>query len=127
MLVAVTVPVAPTVDPSAVAFASRRPGEPWLCFEQPDRSGAALAALGCVRRFRRSGPGRFGAVAAAWRELVRSAEADAPDGPAGAGLVAVGGFAFADDGGAARTGPASTPPTSSCPRWRSRAAARTCG
>ena len=98
---AVTVPVARTVDPSAVAFASRRPGEPWLCFEQPDRGGAALAALGSVRRFRRSGPGRFGAVAAAWRELARSAEADAPDGPAGAGLVAVGGFAFADDGGAA--------------------------
>jgi isochorismate synthase len=101
VLVAITVPVAPTVDPSAVAFASRRPGEPWLCFEQPDRSAAALAALGCVRRIERHGPGRFGAAAAAWRELVGNAEADAPDGPAGAGLVAVGGFAFADDGGAA--------------------------
>ena len=101
VLAAVTVPVAPTVDPSAVAFATRRPGEPWFCFEQPDRGGAALAALGCVHRIEGRGPKRFERAAAAWRELAGSAEADAPDGPAGAGLVAVGGFAFADDGGAA--------------------------
>jgi salicylate biosynthesis isochorismate synthase/menaquinone-specific isochorismate synthase len=101
VLVAVTVPVAPMVDPSAVAFASRRPGEPWFCFEQPDRSGAALAALGCVRRIEGSGPQRFARAAAEWRQLAGSAVADAPEGPPGAGLVAVGGFAFADDGGAA--------------------------
>ena len=100
-LVAVTVPVAPTVDPSATAFASRRPGEPWFCFEQPDRSGAALATLGCIRRLESRGPDRFKRIAAAWRDLAGSAEADAPDGPPGAGLVAVGGFAFADDGGTA--------------------------
>jgi isochorismate synthase len=101
VLVAATLPVAPTVDPSAVAFASRRPGEPWFCFEQPDRAGAALAALGCVRRLTGSGAQRFAQAARAWRELAGSAEADPPDGPPGAGLVAVGGFAFADDGGAA--------------------------
>jgi isochorismate synthase len=101
VLVAVTVPVAPTVDPSAAVFASRRAGEPWFCFEQPDRSGAALAALGCVQRITGRGPERFADTAAAWRALAGSAEADAPDGPPGAGLVAVGGFAFADDGGAA--------------------------
>jgi isochorismate synthase len=101
VLVAVTVPVAPTVDPSAVVCASRRPGEPWFCFEQPDRAGAALAALGCVHRLEGGGPDRFAQTAAAWRALAGSAEADAPDGPPGAGLVAVGGFAFADDGGEA--------------------------
>jgi salicylate biosynthesis isochorismate synthase/menaquinone-specific isochorismate synthase len=101
VLTAVTVPVAPTVDPSAVAFASRRDGEPWFCFEQPDRGGAALATLGCVKRLTGRGPGRFEQAATAWRDLAGRAEADAPDGPAGAGLVAVGGFAFADDGGAA--------------------------
>jgi isochorismate synthase len=101
VLAAVTVPVAPTVDPSAVVFASRRAGEPWFCFEQPDRAGAALAALGCVRRLEARGADRFKAVATAWRTLAGSAEADAPDGPPGAGLVAVGGFAFADDGGTA--------------------------
>jgi salicylate biosynthesis isochorismate synthase/menaquinone-specific isochorismate synthase len=99
VLAAVTVPVAPTVDPSAVAFASRRADEPWFCFEQPDRGGAALAALGCVKRLEGRGPRRFQQTAAAWRELTGGAEADAPDGPAGAGLVALGGFAFADDGG----------------------------
>jgi isochorismate synthase len=101
VLAAVTVPVTPTVDPSAAVFGSRRPDEPWFCFEQPDRGGAALAALGCVRRLEATGSDRFKRVAAAWRELAGSAEADAPDGPPGAGLVAVGGFAFADEGGAA--------------------------
>jgi salicylate biosynthesis isochorismate synthase/menaquinone-specific isochorismate synthase len=101
VLAAVTVPLAPTVDPSAVAFASRRPGEPWFCFEQPDRDGAALAALGCARRLEGRGPRRFEQTAAAWRELAGAAEADVPDGPPGAGPVAVGGFAFADDGGSA--------------------------
>ena len=100
VLAAVTVPL-PGADPSAVAFASRREGEPWFCFEQPDRGGAALAALGCVRRLEGRGPGRFGRAAAAWRGLAGTAEADPPDGPAGAGIVAVGGFAFADDGGEA--------------------------
>jgi salicylate biosynthesis isochorismate synthase/menaquinone-specific isochorismate synthase len=101
VLAAVTIPLAPAVDPSAVAFASRRDGEPWFCFEQPDRGGAALAALGCVKRLAGQGPRRFQQAAAAWRELAGAAEADPPDGPAGAGLVAVGGFAFADDGGGA--------------------------
>jgi salicylate biosynthesis isochorismate synthase/menaquinone-specific isochorismate synthase len=99
VLAAVTIPVAPTVDPSAVAFASRRDGEPWFCFEQPDRDGAALATLGCVKHIAGRGPRRFERAAAAWRDLAGHAETDAPDGPAGAGPVAVGGFAFADDGG----------------------------
>jgi salicylate biosynthesis isochorismate synthase/menaquinone-specific isochorismate synthase len=87
-------------DPSAIVFASRRPGEDWFCFEQPDRDGAALAALGTVARLTASGPGRFGRVASAWRALLANAVVDAPDGPPGAGPVAVGGFAFAPDGGA---------------------------
>src|SRR3954468_6592782 len=33
VLVGLTVQVAPSTDPSAVAFASRRDGEPWFCFE----------------------------------------------------------------------------------------------
>jgi salicylate biosynthesis isochorismate synthase/menaquinone-specific isochorismate synthase len=101
VLAAITLPLAPDADPSAIAFASRRPGEPWFCFEQPDRDGAALATLGCVRAIRASGPDRFARAAAEWRALAGGAEADAPDGPAGAGLVAVGGFAFAPDGGGA--------------------------
>ena len=101
VLVGLTVAVDPAVDPSAVVVASRRPGEDWFCFEQPDRGGAALAALGAVRRFGASGPGRFDEVAKAWRALVGGAVTGSLDGPAGAGLVAVGGFAFAPEGGAA--------------------------
>ena len=47
-LAAITLRLAPDADPSAIVFASRRGGEPFLCFEQPDRDGAAVGALGCV-------------------------------------------------------------------------------
>src|SRR3954464_5416354 len=88
-------------DPSAVAFASRADGEDLFCFEQPDRDGFALAGLGRVARLSGSGADRFASVARQWRELAGGAVADAPDGPPGAGLVALGGFAFAPDGGSA--------------------------
>jgi isochorismate synthase len=98
---AVTVPLDADVDPAAVIFASRRRGEPSFVFEQPDRSGAALAALGAVREIDSQGAGRFRTVASVWRQLVADAVADPIDGPPGSGLVAVGGFAFAPHGGAA--------------------------
>ncbi|MDA0139941.1 isochorismate synthase [Solirubrobacter deserti] len=101
VLLGLTVRVGSEVDPSAVVFASRAEGEDWFCFEQPDRAGSALAALGVVTRLTASGPSRFKQVSAAWRALAADAVADAPDGPPGAGLVAVGGFAFAPDGGRA--------------------------
>ncbi|HEY6888905.1 MAG TPA: isochorismate synthase [Solirubrobacter sp.] len=99
VLLGFTTRVGASVDPSAVVFASRAAGEDWFCFEQPDRERSALAALGTVTRLVSSGPDRFKRVAAAWRELTAGAVADPPDGPPGAGLVAVGGFAFAPDGG----------------------------
>ncbi len=89
------------VDPSAVVCAARRPGERWFVFEQPDRGGAALAALGQVATLQATGAERFATVADSWRELAAAAVADTTDEPAGAGPVAVGGFAFAPDGGAA--------------------------
>ncbi|HZH23601.1 MAG TPA: hypothetical protein VEY49_01740, partial [Solirubrobacteraceae bacterium] len=108
VLAGLTLRLRPEVDPSAVVFASRAAGDDWFCFEQPDREGAALATLGCVARLApgasaavRGGDGRFAAAAGAWRELAGRAVGDVPDGPAGAGLVAVGGFAFAPAGGAA--------------------------
>src|SRR5918911_4017412 len=42
---------------------------------------------------------RFERVARCWRELAARAAADEPDGPRGSGPVAVGGFAFAPEGG----------------------------
>jgi salicylate biosynthesis isochorismate synthase len=96
VLVALGVEVAAGVDPSAVVCASRRDGEPWFLLEQPDRDGAARAALGCVAAIESSGPDRFAAVARAWRELAGGAVCEPHDG-----LAAVGGFAFASAGGAA--------------------------
>src|SRR4051794_16656360 len=94
-LVAITVALAPTVDPTAVAVASRRPGEDWFCFEHPDRDRFALATLGRAAALDDRGEGRFGRVAARWRSLVAAAACDE------GGPVAVGGFAFSPDGGTA--------------------------
>ncbi len=94
----VTSPVDPATDPTALASASRRPGEPWFCLEQPDRDGCALAAIGSVRALEDEGSDRFERVAGRWRELAQDAVADDGGGPPGSGLIAVGGFAFAPDG-----------------------------
>jgi salicylate biosynthesis isochorismate synthase/menaquinone-specific isochorismate synthase len=99
-LASVTASVDPAVDPTAVAVSSRRPGESWFAIEQPDREGYAVAGVGCVRALEARGAGRFAEVARRWSSVVAEAFADAPDGPPGSGLVAVGGFAFALDGGA---------------------------
>jgi salicylate biosynthesis isochorismate synthase/menaquinone-specific isochorismate synthase len=98
MLASITVPVAHAVDPSAVVFASRRPGEPWFCTEQPDRDRTAVAALGCAVALEARGRDRFDTVAARWRALAAHALCDAADAR-GAGLIAAGGFAFAPEGG----------------------------
>jgi len=101
VLASITLGLPADVDPSAVVCASRQPEERWFVFEQPDRGYAALAALGDVARLAAAGPERFAAVADSWRALSAAAVADTTDEPAGAGPVAVGGFAFASDGGAA--------------------------
>ncbi len=88
----------PEVDPSAVVCASRRAGEAWFVFEQPDRRRAALATLGEVAHLSASGRGRFVEVAERWRSLSGAAVTDPPEAP-GVGPVAVGGFAFAPEGG----------------------------
>jgi salicylate biosynthesis isochorismate synthase len=87
------------IDPSAVVCASRRAGEPWFVFEQPDRGHAALAALGAATTMQAAGADRFASVASRWRSLSAAAVADPPADAAGGGPVAVGGFAFAPQGG----------------------------
>jgi isochorismate synthase len=101
VLAAVTVRLPDGLDPSAIVAASRRPGEPWFCFERPDRDGHAVAALGCVEALDERGAERFVAVAHRWRRIVGDAVGDQAEGPRGAGVVAVGGFAFAPEGGTA--------------------------
>jgi salicylate biosynthesis isochorismate synthase/menaquinone-specific isochorismate synthase len=101
VLAAISVELDAGVDPAAVAFASRRPGEHWFCFEQPDRGGRSLAALGQALELRAAGAGRFEELAGRWREEIARGRWDAAPGPDAAGPVAVGGFSFAPDGGAA--------------------------
>jgi isochorismate synthase len=99
VLASVNADVDPSSDPTALVTAARRPEEPWFCLEQPDRAGSALAALGCVRTIQARGPGRFTEAAWRWRTQAAEALADPPVGPPGSGLTALGGFAFAHDGG----------------------------
>ena len=96
---AVTWRVEQAIDPSAVVLASRAGGEPWMCFEQPERERSAVAALGAIVALEDRGHQRFERTAARWRELVERACLGPAGGPVGGGLIACGGFAFAPDGG----------------------------
>jgi isochorismate synthase len=99
--VSVTVPVE-VEDPSAAVFASRLAGDRWFCWEQPDRDGFALAALGAAHEVVSRGPQRFSDLVAGCAEVSRARLSEEPGTlRAGAGPVWVGGFAFAPDGGAA--------------------------
>jgi isochorismate synthase len=98
-LLSCTAPAPGLSDPTTVVCASRRAGEPWFCFEQPDRDGSALAGLGSTRALEASGEDRFEQLAKRWRRLSGDALGDDGAGPPGAGLTALGGFAFAPAGG----------------------------
>jgi salicylate biosynthesis isochorismate synthase/menaquinone-specific isochorismate synthase len=97
-LLSVTVEVE-VEDPCAVVFGSRLASDRWFCWEQPDRDGFALAALGSAHEAVSRGPQRFADLVAETARVTRGRLADEPEGaPAGVGPVWVGGFAFADDG-----------------------------
>jgi isochorismate synthase len=99
VLGSITVPLAAGIDPSAVVASSRRPGEPWFCLEQPERDGRALAGLGEAIALDGAGRDRFPTMAERWRSLSSDAAQDARAEVQGTGPIAVGGFAFAADGG----------------------------
>jgi isochorismate synthase len=90
-LASISLELGAEVDPTEVACASRRAGEPWFAFEQPDHGRASLAGLGEAIGLQASGPGRFEQVTRRWRTLSAAA--------VGEGAIAVGGFSFAPDGG----------------------------
>jgi menaquinone-specific isochorismate synthase len=98
-LATISLPLAPDVDPTQVVCASRRRGERWFVFEQPDRGRAALAGVGEAVELQAAGVERFKHVAERWRKLSAGAIGDAAEGADSGGPVAVGGFSFAPDGG----------------------------
>ncbi|HWD63599.1 MAG TPA: isochorismate synthase [Solirubrobacteraceae bacterium] len=85
--------------PTETVLASRRPSDQWFCLEQPEREEMAVCGLGCAKEITADGPNRFKTLAERWRDLVREALADEVVGPPGVGVTAVGGFAFAANGG----------------------------
>ena len=104
VLASVTAPVARSSTRPRWCAASRRPGEPWFCLEQPDRDGSRWPALGSVRALEAGGADRFGDGSRGWRERPPPF-ADEAGGPPGCGPGArVGGFAFAADGGGVTPG-----------------------
>jgi hypothetical protein len=102
--VAITAALAPGADPTAIAVASRRPGEDWFCFENPDRDRFALATLGRAAALDDRDEGRFERVAARWRALVADPACDE------GGPVASAASPSRPTAGRRRTGPASSPP-----------------
>jgi salicylate biosynthesis isochorismate synthase/menaquinone-specific isochorismate synthase len=92
-LASVSVPIPAELDLSAVVLAARRPDDRFFCFEQPDRDGFALAALGAAEVVEGRGSRRFATVAAQCREIAHGLTSDEP------GPVWVGGFAFSPEGG----------------------------
>lgn len=103
ILVSVSEPLGPGHDPSAIAAASRRPGESWFCMEQPERAATALATLGVALELVEAGARRFTDLEARWQRLCEHALCDAPDAHPGVGLLAVAGFAFDERGGQSAT------------------------
>jgi salicylate biosynthesis isochorismate synthase len=98
VLAAITVDAPAELDVASTVTCGREPGEPWTVYEQRGRRGQALATVGTVVAIEASGGRRFRTVSDRWSELSAYAVTDLGTGQEAEGLVAVGGFAFADDG-----------------------------
>jgi isochorismate synthase len=100
VLISVSERITWTDDPAAAVSGSRLTAEPWFCFEQPARGGSVVAGIGVAAWVAGTEQNdRFGAAAAQWLQMSERALGDTPAGPPGSGMVAIGGFAFAPDGG----------------------------
>lgn len=100
VVASVTVELGAGIDPAAAVFASRRAGERWFAWEQPDRDRFALGTLGAAYLVE-SAPAanRFGAAARECSEVMRGAVTGEPPDRLATGPVWVGGFSFFPDGG----------------------------
>ena len=93
-LITVTREIDP-VDPTAVAFASRRADDRWFCWEEPDRDGLAIAGIGSAHEVVSRGDGRSADLIADTTAIMLRRLADEPANmPTGAGPLWSGGMAF---------------------------------
>lgn len=92
VLVSVTAEVRPR-DPLALFARGLGVTHNRLFWSRPS-DGLAVAGLGAAWSFAASGPDRFAAAAAAWRELIESAAIDADPALPFSGPMAAAGFAF---------------------------------
>ncbi|MEZ5062571.1 MAG: isochorismate synthase [Solirubrobacterales bacterium] len=93
-LITVTREIDP-VDPTAVAFASRRADDRWFCWEEPDRDGLAIAGIGSAHEVVSRGDGRSADLIADTTAIMLRRLADEPENmPTGAGPLWSGGMAF---------------------------------
>ena len=100
VVASVTVEVDPGIDVAACVFASRGAEERYFVWEQPDRDGFAIGALGTAATIDSTrGTDRFGSASEQAGDVMRDAVIDADLALPGAGPLWVGGFAFAADSG----------------------------
>lgn len=97
-LVSLTVPIE-IPDPVAAVAASRLADDRWFLWEQPERRGFAVAALGSACEAVARGHRRFADVSESCAAVMRNRIDDEPtELPTGAGPIWVGGFAFSEQG-----------------------------
>ena len=102
VLASVTVPLPDGLDVAAATFASRRADERWFVWEQPDRDGFAIGALGAaVTVDAVPTQDRFAQAARACSDTMRDAVRDDDLDVPATGPLWVGGFSFFPDGCAA--------------------------
>jgi isochorismate synthase len=99
VVASVTVDLDPGIDVAACAFASRGAEERYFVWEQPERDGFAIAALGSAATIDSVRGDRFASVSEQAGEVMRDAVIEADLALPAAGPLWVGGFAFAADSG----------------------------